>query len=57
MDIIRYESKNSNKNPKSVMLYRCVMTSKEYTEIMNSDYDILERASWDKQLKEMEIPM
>lgn len=33
------------------------MTSKEYTEMMNSDYDILERALWDKQLKDMEIPM
>lgn len=33
------------------------MTSKEYREMMNSDYDILERALWDKQLKDMEIPM
>ena len=33
------------------------MTSKEYIEMMNSAYDILERALWEKQLKEMEIPM
>ena len=32
MGIIRYESKNSNKKPKWVMLYRCVMTSKEYID-------------------------
>lgn len=37
------------------MLHR--HTVREYTAMINSDYDIPERASWGKQLKDVETPM